>query len=94
MMYQFLLTTSECSNEHKLRIAIKRYRLSLRKCRLFLTSVVYIQVRFRLDFIMEAKNMTPDKTNVGHITCNIGYLRLQAEERADDKSRDWREKGK
>ena len=38
--------------------------------------------------------MTPDKTNLGHITCNIGYLRLKAEERADDKSRDWREKGK
>ena len=31
---------------------------------------------------------------LGHITCNIGYLRLQAEERSDDKSRDWWEKGK
>ena len=28
-----------------------------------------------------------------HIICNIAYLRTQAEERADNKSCDWREKG-
>ena len=27
-----------------------------------------------------------------HIVCNIGYLRAKTDERADDRSRDWREK--
>ena len=43
--------------------------------------------------------MNPDQTaSLGsliwvHIVCNIGYLRTYADERADDKSRDWQDNG-
>ena len=32
------------------------------KCRLLFTSAAYIQVHFRLNFIMEATTMNPDQT--------------------------------
>ena len=35
--------------------------------------------------------MSPDQAApLGHSVCYTGYLRTSAEERADDKSRDWR----
>ena len=45
---------------------------------LLFASAAYIQVHFRLDFLMEANIMNPDQTapkeksDQGHIVCNIG----------------------
>ena len=54
-------------------------------------SAAYIQVHFKLDFIMEANTMNLYQTALiwVHIVCNIGYSRKWADERADDKSWDW-----
>ena len=43
---------------------------------------------FRLDFIIEATTMNPDQTApliLAHIVWNIGYLRTQTEDTAEDK---------
>ena len=52
---------------------------SLKLCLLF-TSAAYIQVYFRLDFIMDANTMNPDHTARSliwvHIICKIGYIRI------------------
>ena len=55
---------------------------------------IYIQVHFRLDFIKEAKTMNPEQSDLD--PCCLQYKLLKsilADERADDISRDWREKG-
>ena len=39
-----------------------------------------------LVFIMEANAVNPDWV---HIVCNIGYLKTEADERADDERCDW-----
>ena len=68
------------------------------------SSLYYIQLHFRLVFIMKANTVNPDQTapsdcSLGssliwvHSVCNTGYLRTEADERANDKSHDWREKG-
>ena len=50
-------------------------------------SAAYNQVQSRLDFFMDANNMNPGQTapkgqsDLGHIVCNTGYLRTQADER-------------
>ena len=47
----------------------------------FVTSAAYIQVHFRLDFIMEANTLNPVQTAPRsslicvHFICNIGYLK-------------------
>ena len=43
-------------------------------------------------FLSSVVTMNADKTDLGPFVCNTGYLRTQADERADDKSSDWREK--
>ena len=58
-----------------------------------ITSAAYIQVHFRLDFIVEANNMnlynlTAPKIWV-HVVCNIDKLRASEDKLADDKCRDW-----
>ena len=64
---------------------------------LLFTSAAYIQKSFRLDFIMEANTMIPKQSAASliwvHIVCIISYLSTQAEQREDDKSHDWQEKG-
>ena len=61
-----------------------------------MSAAYYIQMHFRLDCFIEENNMNPDQTvPFGsslirvHIVCNIGYLRIYADERAKDRSRDW-----
>ena len=57
-------------------------------CLLF-TSATYIQVHFR-PFFHESKQGS--SLILVHIVCNIGFLKTEADERADVKRRDWREK--
>ena len=58
---------------------------------------IYIQVHFRHDIFTEATNMNPYQTAQSliwvHIVCNIGYLSTYVDERADNKSHDWRGNG-
>ena len=51
----------------------------------------YIQVCFRLEFIKETNTMNLDQT--ADTVCNMGCLRKEADERADNKSCIWWEKG-
>ena len=57
----------------------------------------YIQVHFRLDFIMEASTMNPDQTKgsslIWAILIAISAAKKHKQTRgADDKSQDWQEK--
>ena len=50
------------------------------KCGLFIISAAYMQVHFKLDFIMKANTINHDQTApfssliCVHIVCNLGYL--------------------
>ena len=63
-------------------------------------SAPYIQVHFRLDFLMEANNMSPDQTApLGAVWTQFILFAVYAikeheqTRRADDSSCNWRAKG-
>ena len=57
------------------------------------SSIAYIIMHFRLDFIIEANTMNPDQTApLGssliwvHSVCNVGYESTQTDERSRERS--------
>ena len=76
---------------------VRDRRVRATKVRLYLFGISFgiqytcIQVYIRLDSIIVANKMNPDQT--ASIVCNMGYLRIKAGDRADNKSCDWRRKG-
>ena len=71
------LNWSILEKKYDMKTVILTLKLPIFSC-LLLASAAYIQVRFRLEFIMVTKKMNPDQTAPliwVHIVCNIGYLR-------------------
>ena len=52
-----------------------------------------IQMHFRLDFVMEANNMSLDWSSLNWVHIVLQH-RVPKNKRADNKIHDWREKGK
>ena len=54
------------------------------KMSVFFRSATYIEVHFRLDFVIESNTMNPDPLGSSliwvHIVCNIGYQSTYADE--------------